>query len=683
MLIHALTLEHIRSYIQETVQFPLNATLLLGDIGSGKTTILLAIEFAIFGTRRTELSADSLLRHGTNQGSVELTFSLGANNITIKRFLKRQKKGIAQESGYIVINDVKTEGTALELKSKILSLLGYPDELLTKSKSLMYRYTVYTPQEEMKSILFENSDERLNTLRIIFNIDKYKRIKENSQIFLKEIKTKRKVMEARIEDLELLKKNMQEKKQELAVLQEQIASQKPMLVHYQKKLKEKEQLKETLEKQIQGYAALKQQIIVAETKIKHHEQQQQKNSIALKQLLEELENLEEKLKQKLPDINHVEARQKNELLLKQLEAQKEEVHSTLIHLKTLSQQAEQIIKKISVLDTCPLCMQTVSEEHKHSITAQQQDIITNQKKILLDAEAQLRTLAVQVDEQKRKKELIIKLEFKLKEKEYLQKQVEEKTKTVALLEKESQQLSGENMLLKKHIEEIKLLIKEEQQEELKKLLQEIENIRQEQKKFEIALASLEKELRMKEMTVAELQRSLEEKEKQKEKLQRLQEWQHWIETFFAPLIDTMEKHVFVKIHGEFSDTFKEWFGMMMEEALSVRLDENFTPIIEQNGYETTVENLSGGEKTAVALAYRLSLNRVINDYVSTIQTKDLIILDEPTDGFSSEQLDKMRDILQKLNTQQTIIVSHEPKMESYVQHIIRVMKTEHVSRVLA
>jgi len=46
-----------------------------------------------------------------------------------------------------------------------------------------------------------------------------------------------------------------------------------------------------------------------------------------------------------------------------------------------------------------------------------------------------------------------------------------------------------------------------------------------------------------------------------------------------------------------------------------------------------------------ALAYRLSLNQVINNLMSTIKTRDLLILDEPTDGFSGEQLDRMRDIL--------------------------------------
>jgi exonuclease SbcC len=73
---------------------------------------------------------------------------------------------------------------------------------------------------------------------------------------------------------------------------------------------------------------------------------------------------------------------------------------------------------------------------------------------------------------------------------------------------------------------------------------------------------------------------------------------------------------------------------------------------------------------------------VINDLISTIRTKDLIILDEPTDGFSSQQLDKMREVLEQLDLKQIVVVSHEPKIESFVENVIRITKDEHISRIL-
>ncbi len=115
--------------------------------------------------------------------------------------------------------------------------------------------------------------------------------------------------------------------------------------------------------------------------------------------------------------------------------------------------------------------------------------------------------------------------------------------------------------------------------------------------------------------------------------------------------------------------------------MSVRLNEEFTPIIEQNGYELLFENMSGGERTSCALAYRLALNKSINDLITTIKTRDLIILDEPTDGFSSEQLERVRDVITQLNIKQIIIVSHEAKIESFADSVIRITKENHASAI--
>ena len=57
-------LNNIRSYENQDIVFPNGSVLLSGDIGCGKSTILLAVEFAIFGAKKGELPAYTLLRHG-------------------------------------------------------------------------------------------------------------------------------------------------------------------------------------------------------------------------------------------------------------------------------------------------------------------------------------------------------------------------------------------------------------------------------------------------------------------------------------------------------------------------------------------------------------------------------------------------------------------------------------------
>ena len=200
---------------------------------------------------------------------------------------------------------------------------------------------------------------------------------------------------------------------------------------------------------------------------------------------------------------------------------------------------------------------------------------------------------------------------------------------------------------------------------------------------ELQLLGLQKEQESVMLVMEQLQKQVDDMLLVQARIESLKSYHDWLQDLFIPLMGTIEKHVFGQVHGEFNSYFQEWFSMLIEdENMNVRIDDQFTPLIVQNGYEINLEDLSGGEKTSIALAYRLSLNKVINEMLTDIQTKDLLVLDEPTDGFSSNQLDKVRNVLDQLNLKQIIIVSHETKIESFVQHVIRIQKEEHVSRII-
>jgi DNA repair protein SbcC/Rad50 len=119
---------------------------------------------------------------------------------------------------------------------------------------------------------------------------------------------------------------------------------------------------------------------------------------------------------------------------------------------------------------------------------------------------------------------------------------------------------------------------------------------------------------------------------------------------------------------------------MEDPDLQVRVNEEFTPVIEREGYEQDFPALSGGEKTSVSLAYRLALNTMVQE-VAVGGGANLLILDEPTDGFSKEQLSKVRDVLAELNCPQVILVSHERELEAFADHVYRVERTNGASRV--
>ena len=280
----------------------------------------------------------------------------------------------------------------------------------------------------------------------------------------------------------------------------------------------------------------------------------------------------------------------------------------------------------------------------------------------------------------------------LREKIILLQESKLKLSQLKMLEKNKQELQEQLMALQELIcsSEQKLLSVNENLQ-LRTDLQE--QITSERSRY-LALTDQEREYSLKLMELKTTMVGLEKNKEQSEaelallktiesEQKRLQDNYNWLELYFIPLTSAIEKQVMFQIYNNFNEIFKEWFAILINnEQITARLDDSFTPVIEQNGYEISFSNLSGGEKTAASLAYRLSLNRVINDVISRIKTKDLLILDEPTDGFSSEQLDRIREVLEKLQLRQTIIVSHESKIESFVEKVIRISKDGMESLVL-
>jgi len=359
--------------------------------------------------------------------------------------------------------------------------------------------------------------------------------------------------------------------------------------------------------------------------------------------------------------------------------------------KDKKEQAQDLINKIEELKECPTCKQEVTEAHKKEVEKEEKNKIKDAeekeevaKQILLKIDSNIKLI-------KDKQSQLLKEQDEIREQILKQRLLDQKKK-----QEEEKQKRKET--LKKYIQELTIKVKaqKEEQDNIKKQTQEslldeeltkslneaLKTARLETKTLEIKRAELKESIKNINNNLNKYKEEIFSKSKELNKIKNKKVLENWLSNHFINLVDTIEKHVLSSIFNEFNTHFQEWFNNLIEdESINASIDETFTPIIIQNGYETEVENLSGGEKTSVALAYRLALNQVINDYMSTIKTKGILILDEPTDGFSTHQLDKIRDVLEEVKAEQIIIVSHEPKMESFVEHIIRIRKNEHNSEV--
>ena len=684
MRLKHLKLENIRSYLSQQITFPENGSLLLsGNIGSGKSTILLAIEFAFFGIRKSELSGNALLRNGKDSGRVELSFEINGTDVGIVRTLKKTSTGIGQDTGIIKINGTETELSAIELKQRILELLNYPKDLLTKSKSMVYRYTVYTPQEEMKNILLCDPEDRLDTLRKVFGIDKYKKIAENSSIVVSKIKEKRKEYIALSSGLQEKQAIKLKKEMELNELSKEESGVVQTLNKLYLDIQTKKENLEEAEISLQSIRQLKVTLQEIERNSLMHTKQLSILADESSRLDLEITNL--KSENPIATRSYSDEISKAESDMTELEKNAKENAKRLIEAKTKRESAEHIINKMHTLSSCPTCLQQVSEEHKVKVVDKEKLGVTEFSKNISLMEETEKELSIkhsmiknELEELRRKEKSSILANEKLKRLNDLLHRRELISTQEDALRKEVLDYNARKNELIRSVDNYNII-----ELTFHKRKSELEVLQMREKELLMGKSTLEAKKGAFFDIIQELDRDILQKMEFSKKAEELSKIQQWIDEKFLGIMSTMERSIMLKVHSDFSALFEKWFSMLTDsETISARLDEEFTPKIIQNGYDIEYEFLSGGEKTAAALAYRLALNQVINNIISTISTRDIIILDEPTDGFSSEQLDKMRNLLDELNIGQVIIVSHEPKIESFVDTVLKLSKTEHISSLV-
>ena len=547
---------------------------------------------------------------------------------------------------------------------------------------MLYKFTVYTPQEEMKQIILEDPQTRINTLRHVFGIDKYKRILENVSIITVKIREERRLKEGMTANLEQDKLTVVSKENDIETKHYNLSSVERELFLKTEDRKKIQEEKEEISKQIEEKRGFQQEIEKTKIMISHKREALSNNSKRIQEIRDQIDQLEESSfnENKIKELEGQILLRKEEK--RKLNEENLETTSQITSLDIKNADNEKTKTKITSVEICPTCLQDVSPVYKTNVVNQlESDIAKNNstmKYLKLEKQKILeRILKIETEISSNEKELqesnLLKIKFE---------GIQEKRDRINELENANLSTEKDLGLLTNHLGSL-----EESVFELRKFdnvftlkQSELEEALRQEKLAEIKVAELKKEIEVFSKQIEELKKNIKKIEEIRKQLDYIIGLEDWLSKKFTPLISFIERNVMVKLKTEFSKLFAEWFSMLVPDTFNVQLTDDFTPIIEYQDYEIDYSYLSGGERTAIALAYRLALNQVINSLLSKIKTKDLVILDEPTDGFSEQQLDKLRDVLQQLDVKQMIIVSHEQKIEGFVENVIKFKKSAGVSR---
>ncbi len=799
MIIRRIHLRNIRSYEDQEIELGKGITLFEGDIGSGKTTILMSIDFALFGNSTPDFYR-SLLRKGANKGFVEIVFEHGGKEYKIRRVLEARGKGISNTESEVETPEEVLKLTASDVRNYVLKLMGI-DVYSGKRKSLpVVKYAIYTPQEMMKVILEgtgKKEEERLDVIRRIFRLDEYKVARENIGIVSKELVSEYRAVESKEEEIGRIESEMKEKEMEIKKIEEEIKELNDKITQYEREYERKSKEWKEVMKLRDRYENLRREIEKLKTKISGFKENLNKANKELEEIeviKEKMKNIEEEaqryesvekirdeLERKLNDMRDREIKFKKvqehikvlkekiekaknlRVELEKLESRKNELENKTAKLEDLENRKKELEERRSEIRgviaaiytkieelrkeledykslgaVCPKCKRPLTEEHKKKLISETIAKIEEKKEELRGAnasEVKIKREMREIDEKIRElqenakalsaiQERIKHIEDSINEGEEAEKELEIAERNLPIFdEEEKRKVSEELEKVKFEVERLRDVWRE--YNALKGRVERESKIIEEIKNYKFEIAGMEKELQRKSKEISSLnysddvfkklseeyreiegilssaRRVKDEKEKRVDGLrneidkkrrliERLRdeiklykkhvEFGKWLRDELAQALEEIERLRLLSINEEFRQLFEDWFHEIMGESeYEATIDEDFKPIVRYQKFDMPIYSLSGGERTSIALAYRLALNTMVKRSLNL--ESHLLILDEPTDGFSKDQLYKLKDVFDKMDTDQIIIVSHEKELMNLADTVYHVEKVNGVSKI--
>jgi exonuclease SbcC len=691
MRIEIVQMENIRSHAKSTVPFARGFNCLVGGLGCGKSSILYAIDFALFG-EPVGRSFDYLLREGENAGKITVQFVHNGKSYRICRGLKRRGKGISQDfdelklfEGGELISSVKSEAVAEQLKAAT----GFDKDL--------FREVIWVRQEHLKELLDAQPRERQRRLDELLGLSDFENAWSGLAAYERDYEVERRVYEkdpdvVGMEKLGAENAQVAEELSKLEVESEDLIKK----MEIAKKASEEADLKL---RKLEDVRARNEELKRRETKILTNLSNIQGDLASLAEKIERKERSVSNLKQRLGGIETQITSLNGELEkigmspeqpIEALRGQVSNLDDQISSVKGRQQAAVKGIEadkaRISSLSTesrCPLCLQKLSENYKDDLVRRIHDENDEREKAVNELQRELSTLQQLKD---KAGDILSNLTM-------LRPRVEEvKTRL-------SDEIQGSAELSRE---------REGKQEMEKKLYNELDALRTELVRFDVSEleaaksqsreafqrhSSLESDLVGKENSKKVLARRLNELKDRidqgQQKIDRMQKTVRAIE-----IISTVReayRSIQPKLRSEFVKVLQRSVQQILDNLMSaessfinILIDETYTPyVMSEGGIEREVSNLSGGERTLLAFAYRLGLGQLIMQS-RTGHGLNMLLLDEPTESLGTEDgsIDRLAEAISRLKAiEQTVAVTHSEAFAEKAEHVIRLEKESSESRV--
>lgn len=698
-----------------------------GSNGAGKSSLLDAITWCVWGVSRAGDSSDGLVRLGANEMSVEFSFELDGHTFTIKR--SRNKKGGGSTALELWSNTHNlTEGTIKSTQNKIIEALHLTFETFTNSSFLR--------QGHADEFTTKGPTDRKRILADILGLDHYDKLEEKARDKMREAQTKLSLLEYNLIEIEseLSQKEAREENysklqqevetarsnhKEVEILCKTIEEEKNAIQVTVNTLLEQKQRFETIENEVSD---IKLQISLKETAQKEYQVILDKKDLILtnyqklqslkvkKQGLEEIRSTLIKVKDELVDIEKIiyERENKRKEAISALEVSLREFETKN---ETLEAQMERLKNQKSL---CPTCNQPIgTEKNLELITKNNKEVAENNKQITEIKQKLEKFKSVvlpEIAQAKIKEDETRQLEGQTKDYPEIENQINE----LSRFEQGYMKLQQAEVAIKTHLESLRDLQKifETRIQELAKAKTFKEDLATYKIKLSevsmklLAQATVKEELSQKllELTgqagaqkqlidrTTQMEKLLKEKQSEKEKF--TQDKQVYEELSLAFGKKGIQAMIIEAAIPEIEDEANKLLSRLTEGRMSVKFEtqkETKTKVQTNEGkVHATVETLdivisdemgerayelySGGETFRVNFAIRLAISKLLAHRAGT--RLQFLVIDE---GFGTQDAPGRARLVEVLDTikddfEKILIITHIEELKEEFPTRIEVVK---------
>jgi len=198
-MISKIRLQNWKSHTDTELSFTSGANVIVGPMGAGKSSILQAISFALFGTfselKRKELKISDIVKRNSEikNAGVDIEIAIGNEILQIKRLIE---EGNTKEA------TIRNKEGKLLAGTNPAQVNAYLKDVLKIDEDIFLR-TIYAKQNEIDLFLQLTPIERKTRLDELMCIDKFEIARKNCVKLLNQIETKKSSQEEFIRDFKI------------------------------------------------------------------------------------------------------------------------------------------------------------------------------------------------------------------------------------------------------------------------------------------------------------------------------------------------------------------------------------------------------------------------------------------------------------------------------------------------